>query len=203
MNLLGSTPTSSNISGPPYLPGANPFLAPLGNFGGSTLTMALRPGSPAINAAVGSTALADQRGFPIVGQPDIGAYEAGNALSTNYNAFIWETLPATATASQAATTFDFDGDGTSNETEWLAGTGVDNPTSVFRIASVQLSGGNLVIAFPTIAGKTYTLWRSDTLTDPWTNTGQPAITGNGAVRTFTVPAPVVGVPKRFHRVQVP
>ena len=49
--------------------------------------MALLPGSPARNAATGSTAIADQRGFLIVGTPDIGAYEAGTF--SNYNAFFF------------------------------------------------------------------------------------------------------------------
>ena len=62
--------------------------------------MALLPGSPARNAATGSTVTSDQRGFPIVGTPDIGAYEAGTF--TNYNAYIWETLPVTATVPQHA-----------------------------------------------------------------------------------------------------
>ena len=42
--------------------------------------------------------LRDQRGFSLVGTPDLGAYEAGTF--TNYNAWIWETLPVTATDAQ-------------------------------------------------------------------------------------------------------
>ena len=53
---------------------ADPLLAPLGNYGGLTKTMALKPGSPARNAAVDSVAKVDQRSFPIVVTPDIGAY---------------------------------------------------------------------------------------------------------------------------------
>ena len=57
----------------------NPLLAPLGNYGGSTLTRTPLPGSPAINA--GSNALApanDQRGVarPQQGTVDIGAVES-------------------------------------------------------------------------------------------------------------------------------
>ena len=63
---------------------------------GPTQTLALLPGSPARNAAtVLSPAItSDQRGFPIVGVPGIGAYEAGT-LGANFNACICETLPAT------------------------------------------------------------------------------------------------------------
>jgi fibronectin-binding autotransporter adhesin len=84
--------------------GVNPLLAALGNYGGPTQTMALLPGSPAIDA--GDTALAvdgegnplttDQRGLPrVVGAAvDIGAFEssgftltlvAGNDQSTPPN----------------------------------------------------------------------------------------------------------------------
>jgi predicted outer membrane repeat protein len=53
-----------------------PNLAPLGNYGGPTQTMPPLPGSPAINAAVGSLFTTDQRGFAITdGKPDIGATE--------------------------------------------------------------------------------------------------------------------------------
>jgi hypothetical protein len=60
---------------------ADPRLGPLQNNGGPTQTMALLPGSPAIDA--GSNALVppgvttDQRGLPRVvnGRVDIGAYE--------------------------------------------------------------------------------------------------------------------------------
>ena len=67
----------------------DPRLAPLGNYGGPTQTMALRTGSPAIDA--GSNALAvgpdgkplltDQRGYYRIfnGTVDIGAYEFGSS----------------------------------------------------------------------------------------------------------------------------
>lgn len=67
----------------PYLP----HLSPLANNGGPTPTLALQPGSPAIN--VGDDALADgtdQRGYPrrSGSQVDIGAYEfdANSVIST-------------------------------------------------------------------------------------------------------------------------
>ncbi len=95
----------------------NPLLAPLGNYGGPTETMALLPGSPAIDA--GSNALAvdasgnplttDQRGQPrIVGSAvDIGAFESqgftlavagGNNQSTNINTNFANALAVTVTA---------------------------------------------------------------------------------------------------------
>ena len=63
----------------------DPKLGPLTNNGGPTLTMALLPGSPAIDA--GNTSLApatDQRGFPRPAglAADIGAFEYGSVMPT-------------------------------------------------------------------------------------------------------------------------
>jgi len=73
-NLLTSPAVATNSSGAPII--ADPLLAPLGHYGGPTQTMALLPGSPARNAGAASTRSTDQRGFPIVGTADLGAYEA-------------------------------------------------------------------------------------------------------------------------------
>jgi CSLREA domain-containing protein len=55
----------------------NPLLGLLANNGGSTQTMALLPGSPAINAGTITGAPAtDQRGISRVGAVDIGAFES-------------------------------------------------------------------------------------------------------------------------------
>ncbi len=57
---------------------ADPLLGPLQDNGGTTLTLALLPGSPAINAGNMLCRPVDQRGFDRNdGQCDIGAYEAG------------------------------------------------------------------------------------------------------------------------------
>jgi parallel beta-helix repeat protein len=79
-----------------------PLLAPLGNYGGSTPTHALLPGSPAINAGTNTSAPAtDQRGVARLGAPDIGAFESrgftlavtrGNNQYTTVNDFFAEPL---------------------------------------------------------------------------------------------------------------
>ena len=190
---LVRTSASSSSTGPAPLTG-DPLLAPLGDYGGPTFTMALKPASPASNAATGSTATSDQRGFPIVGTPDLGAYEAGTI--TNYANFIWETLPASATDAQHAATFDFDGDGASNGDEWLAFTHPGNPTSHFGITSFSKTGSIFSITFPTVLGRNYFVEYSlDLLTwSPFTSvfagTGNPiAVLGNfpGATKVFLRP----------------
>ena len=60
---------------------ADPGLAPLGNYGGPTETMALLPGSPAIDAGTNGISgfnipNTDQRGLPAVGGIDIGSFES-------------------------------------------------------------------------------------------------------------------------------
>jgi hypothetical protein len=55
----------------------NPLLGPLADNGGPTLTVALLPGSPALNRGADAGLATDQRGLPRVsgGQADIGAFE--------------------------------------------------------------------------------------------------------------------------------
>ena len=65
------------FSGSNNLIGGNPLLAPLGDYGGPTQTMALLPGSPAIDAGTSTGApTTDQRGLGRVGGVDIGAFES-------------------------------------------------------------------------------------------------------------------------------
>jgi hypothetical protein len=94
INLIGNIAGSSGWLSID-LQNVNPFLAPLGNNGGSTFTHALLPGSPAINAGNNSLAVdpitllpltQDQRGRDrIVGGKgptvDIGSYEASYSSS--------------------------------------------------------------------------------------------------------------------------
>ncbi len=86
-NLIGtggSGGLSNGVDG--NLVGAtNPGLAPLGNYGGPTETMALLPGSAAIGAGTaGSGVTTDQRGAPrpTSGATDIGAFESSGFTIT-------------------------------------------------------------------------------------------------------------------------
>jgi hypothetical protein len=87
-NLLGVATDATGFTGTGDQTGANPLLVALADNGGPTQTMALAPGSPAIDAGVAAGAAFDQRGMPrTVDDPgvanaassdgtDIGAYEA-------------------------------------------------------------------------------------------------------------------------------
>lgn len=78
-NLIGNSTGGSGFAASDLV-NVNPQLGPLQNNGGPTETMALLPGSPAINAGDNANAPAyDQRGpgFPRIvdGAIDIGAFE--------------------------------------------------------------------------------------------------------------------------------
>lgn len=92
-NLLGVTTEAAGFSGTGDKTGANPMLAAIADNGGPTQTMALSPGSAAIDAGVAAGATLDQRGLPrtvddgsVANAPtsdgtDIGAYEASVSCS--------------------------------------------------------------------------------------------------------------------------
>ena len=153
------------------------------------------------------TILSDQRGFPIVGGvPDIGAYEAGT-LGTNYNAYIWETLPTAGngllTDPLHATTFDFDGDGQTNQAEWLALTDAADSTSYLRVTQTAISGNTLNVTFPTVIGRNYSLEATTDLANPasWTTVAGSAFIATGTVAAIPI-SPITGIPKYFLRVRV-
>lgn len=82
-NIIGDTvgsawaPAMGDILGSSLSNTVNPGLYPLQNNGGSTETHSFNCSSIANNAGTNSGApTTDQRGFPIVGAKDIGAYEA-------------------------------------------------------------------------------------------------------------------------------
>jgi hypothetical protein len=185
-NLIGS-------SAAPVLP----LTGPLGFYGGRTPTLFLKAGSPARNAGILITPAltSDQRGFPIIGLPDIGAYETGTF--TGYPVWINESLPATAAGADYDMTSDFDQDGLMNFDEFSYLTDPANALSAFQPETTR-SGGSLTITFPTVPGRTYTLQQSDNLTD-WINSSPAPLAGNGAVRTFNLPGPQPD--RRFFRVR--
>lgn len=195
-NLVGPLSNSGTVTGTAST--AATHLAPLNNYGGPTKTMALRPGSAALNSALGSSSFPDQRGFPQVGQADVGAYEAGTP--SDVHAWLAETLPNTLAPALLVPAVDADGDGQTNGSEWMARTDPGHSASVLRITSIVRSGGNLVITFPSVTGRNYTLWQSDDL-GTWTNSGAAAIPGNDSEQTFS-PVIGAGVTRRCYRVKV-
>jgi hypothetical protein len=87
-NLIKNATEATGFTGTGDQTGVDPLLIPLASNGGPTQTMALTPGSPAIDGGVAAGATTDQRGMPrpvddpgVANAPggdgtDIGAYEA-------------------------------------------------------------------------------------------------------------------------------
>ena len=86
---------------------------------------------------------------------DLGATESGNGTLQDY--YLWSQsviFPGGATAAQRGAAADYDGDGQSNYTEWLAQTSPNSGNSKFAVTSTTTSGQNVEISFPTSTGRT-------------------------------------------------
>jgi hypothetical protein len=107
VNLTGlEEPALGNLIGTMARPLA-PLLGPLANYGGPTRTMALLPGSPAIDAGTTGAGVpaTDQRGFGRVGAVDIGAFESqGFTLTPVAGSTPQATVAGTAFAHPLAVT---------------------------------------------------------------------------------------------------
>jgi hypothetical protein len=90
-NLLGVATDATGFTGPGDQTGANPLLAALADNGGPTQTMALTPGSPAIDAGVAAGASFDQRGRPRTFD-DPGVVNAATSDGTDIGAFELQPL---------------------------------------------------------------------------------------------------------------
>ncbi len=107
----------------------------------------------------------------------------------------------------ASDSSDPDGDGNSNQVEFLAGTDPTVIGSAFVIASVVHSPSETKISFPSIAGRIYALERSETLlADSWTlvesaGIPQDAIVGTGAI-IEVIDSGASAIPARFYRARV-
>jgi len=112
-NGTGMTGISNSVNGNQVGTSPAPInarLAALGSYGGATQTVALLPGSPAINAGTASGAPAtDQRGISRVGTTDIGAFESRGFTITATGGSPQTTLVSTAfpVALQASVTSSF------------------------------------------------------------------------------------------------
>jgi len=137
----------------------NPIiLAPLGDYGGDTLTQPPLPGSPAIDAGISQLDISDQRGFEITdGSPDIGAVELQNNEGPSLFTALWDT--------------DLDGDGTSYGVEYMIGSDPNrsDPEAIQKLTFPDIVfGGAASLVFgrtsnPIPDGATLSLHRSTTL----------------------------------------
>lgn len=101
--------------------------------------------------------------------------------------------------SNESTRDDSDGDGSNNGDEFKAGTDPTNSLSLLKISSAELQGNNLVIEWPVVAGKTYSLWSSSTLAqDSWI-LEESGISSPGVMAVRSLP---IDQTRNFFRVEV-
>ncbi|MEO7097990.1 MAG: autotransporter-associated beta strand repeat-containing protein [Luteolibacter sp.] len=117
-----------------------------------------------------------------------------NWRSTNFG--------TTNNSGNAADNADPDSDGMTNSQEFTAGTDPNNAGSMLRVDAIAISGTDVVASFPSVAGKTYRLERSDTLaSDSWV-TVQTNIAGTGGVVQLTDTGAATQT-QRFYRIVTP
>jgi fibronectin type 3 domain-containing protein len=108
---------------------------------------------------------------------------------------------ATANTDNAADSADPDGDGWTNEQEFISGTDPNDRTSLLKVSQMQASGNDMRLSFQTVPGKTYRVEYSDNLlADSW-KTVQDNITGTGSTVEIDDTGAAVQQ-KRFYRIVV-
>jgi parallel beta-helix repeat protein len=176
-NLIGATDGSSgwvgsDLTGTSSQP-LNALLAPLGYYGGPSQTMALLPGSPAIdagnNALIPAGVTTDQRGLPRIvdGVVDIGAFESSLF-----------TIVTTSGSGQSTGIF----------------TAFSNPLVATVIANnpIEPVAGGLVTFTPPQSGASANLTGSPA-TISATGTATVTAIANGTVGSYTVSAGARGI----------
>jgi hypothetical protein len=164
-NLLGAA-LSGTTSGAGDVFRDAPLLSALGNYGGPTQTMALLPGSPAIDAGSGTGP--DQRGVAVVNNiRDVGAFESGGFTIAVTSGSGQSTVISTAFSAPLVVTVT-----ANNHIEPVAG-GQVTFTAPASGASAVLSGSPATIG-------------SD-------GTASVTATANGAVGSYTVSATASGI----------
>ncbi len=170
---LGSASLTPDLTGTSLHP-LNPLLAQLGNYGGPTQTMALLPGSPAIDAGnnllIPAGITADQRGLARIVNSvvDIGAFESnqftivetsGSDQSTGILTIFPAPLVATVTA--------------------------NNPIE-------PVAGGQITFTPPQVGASAALPGSPATISD--TGTATTAAIANDTVGSYTVSAGARGIP---------
>jgi len=173
--VLGASTGCAYTPGPGDIVGQDALLGPLADNGGSTLTYALLPGSPAIGIVPPASGLClptDQRGVSRPGADksacDSGAYESAGTAPT-----------ATATDSATAT-------GTSNPTATGTGaaTGTAQPTIPAGTATPSPTATNTNTAIPSATNTS-----TATSTSTNTTTATPSATSTSTNTTTATPSP--------------
>ncbi|MGC3960535.1 MAG: hypothetical protein QM813_22170 [Verrucomicrobiota bacterium] len=115
----------------------------------------------------------------------------GNGLPDDWEQFYFTNLTQTADA-------DFDGDGASNQTEFLAGTNPTDAASVFRVNSFQHSGGQAELRWLNLPARRFEIDFTADLA-AWQTITNPAVRFPAAANA--VWGETTNAPARFYRVR--
>jgi len=120
--------------------------------------------------------------FDQLAEFDIGAYE--------YN-------PSTS---------DADGDGSVDGDEWIAGTGIDDPASFFRVSEAGTASSLPYLSWQSVAGRSYTVFYQTNLlaleNEGWLTSTVASVAGNGGTLSCTNPAPGTSGSEQFFLLEV-
>ena len=175
-----------------------PFIPPPATYtvtpSSVTFTNGVWNGNLTLNNVVNTVKLIANDGFGHTGEsttfnvePDTDSDGMGDT---------WEAANGLAVGTNDAAS-DQDGDGQSNRAEWLAGTLPGNSSSTFRVTSTSISGADIVIIWPAVAGRRYNVASATSLSGSWTVlNATPLTTG-----TYTHVGGAGG-PARFYRVEI-
>ncbi len=97
---------------------------------------------------------------------------------------------------------DFDQDGQSDLSEYLAGTDPTSRVSVLRVAATAAPGASsAVISWLSVVGKTYQIQYKDNVEDAvWKNLGSPIVASSNS--TAATDSTLAGIAHRFYRIVV-
>ena len=114
----------------------------------------------------------------------------------------WETTCFGSTSNPlGAADYDRDHDGQDNLHEYLAGTDPTDPADVLKITSVvRDASGNLVLRWPSVAGKTYGIQSATDLPGGFHDTADAPISGTGGMLEKSLPPGLT--PVGFYRILV-
>jgi hypothetical protein len=113
----------------------------------------------------------------------------------------FETANGLNPNSASDASIDSDGDGMTNLQEYLAGTNPRAATSVLRVSSIENSGGDIVVTFPSVLGKIYMVEQGNSLAGPWFVLSDKIPGTNDLVNVSDVEA-ADAAQERFYRVTV-
>jgi hypothetical protein len=124
-------------------------------------------------------------------------------ITVNSPVMTWRLLHfgTSENSGDAADSADPDGDGWTNAQEFAAGTNPNDRSNVLKVSNVDKSGNDMLISFPSVSGKTYTVQRSDTLQGGSWTTVQDGIAGTGGTVQVTDTDGALRL-RRFYRVVV-